>query len=75
MNSMTTPPHPFSVGTLLRGELAVLRVWTAEWAPAESIARCRLDHAGAGCFGAAIGWWRDPLQALYAGISYRSSCS
>ena len=23
---------------------------------------------GAGLYGAAMGWWRDPLQALYTGI-------
>lgn len=68
MNSMTTPPHPFSVGTLLRGELAVLRVWTAEWRPPNLLRDVALITLGAGCFGAAIGWWRDPLQALYAGI-------
>src|SRR4030095_13753034 len=25
---------------------------------------------GAGCYGAAMGWWRDPMQALYVGLKF-----
>jgi len=66
MNSTTSTR--FAPSTLLRGEVAALRAWTANWR-AESVARdAALILAGAGLFGMAVGWWRDPWQAVYAGI-------
>jgi hypothetical protein len=52
----------------LRGETAALRTWT-EVASPERLALCALMVvAGAGSFGAAMGAWRDPLQAAYCAI-------
>ncbi len=60
----TTP----TFGALLRGELPALRSWTADWRPQNLLRDTTLIVLGAGCFGVAIGWWRDPWQTLYAGI-------
>lgn len=68
MNSAAAPLKYFSIGTLLRGELSVLRNWTAEWRAQHLLRDITLIVLGAGCFGATLGWWRDPAQALFAGI-------
>lgn len=60
--------NPFSVGTLLRGELAVLQNWTAEWRNVQVGRDVLLIVVGAGLFGASLGWWRSPMQACYAGM-------
>lgn len=66
--NLPTATSPFSIGTLLRGELAVLRNWTAEWRNVQVGRDVLLIVVGAGLFGASLGWWRSPMQALYAGI-------
>jgi hypothetical protein len=67
MNPPITP-SPCSVGALLRGELAALRTWTAEWRGSHVLRDGLLIVLGAGLFGASLGWWRSPMQALFAGI-------
>jgi len=57
-----------SLDALLRGEVGVLTGWTAEWRTHRVGRDVVLIVLGAGLFGAAAGCWRDPLQALYAGI-------
>lgn len=53
------------IPTLLRGDVGALRDWTMAWRP-EHLAVCGLlIVVGAGSFGAAMGAWRAPLQALY----------
>lgn len=68
MNAATRQPIEDSVGTLLRGEVAALRVWTADWHTARITRDLMIICFGAGLFGAAVGWWRDPRQALFAGV-------
>jgi len=57
-----------SLGALLRGEVAALTSWTADWRATHFSRDLTLIVVGAGLFGAALGCWRDPWQALYAGI-------
>jgi hypothetical protein len=57
-----------SLGALLRGEVAALTAWTANWRVMSFSRDITLIVIGAGLFGAALGSWRDPWQALYAGI-------
>jgi hypothetical protein len=64
----TAQPSPASVGALLRGEVAALAEWTADWRVSSVTRDLALIAAGAGAFGAAIGCWRDPWQAVFAGI-------
>ena len=66
MNATALARH--SVGRLLRGEVAALRAWTADWRAGSVSRDLTLIVSGAGLFGAAVGWWRDPWQALYAGF-------
>jgi hypothetical protein len=67
MNTATPIPDR-SLGALLRGEVAALSAWTAAWRAPQVARDGALIVAGAGLFGAALGGWRDPWQALYAGL-------
>ena len=66
--SVPLQPNPVSVGTLLRGEVAALTAWTSDWRASQCARDVLLIVMGAGLFGAALGSWRDPWQALYAGV-------
>jgi len=66
--SVPLQPNSVSVGTLLRGEVAALTAWTADWRASQCARDVLLIVVGAGLFGAALGSWRDPWQALYAGV-------
>lgn len=61
-------PNYASVGTLLRGEAAALAAWTADWRVSNVTRDVTLIAIGAGAFGAAMGCWRAPGQAVFAGI-------
>jgi hypothetical protein len=56
---------PGQIPHLLRGKTAMLRVWTDEWNVGRLTLCIGLIVVGAGCFGAAVGSWRAPQQALY----------
>ena len=68
MNTPVTETSSASVGTLLRGEVAALAAWTADWRVSNVTRDLLLIGAGAGAFGAALGCWRDPWQAVFAGL-------
>src|SRR5260221_9697593 len=58
------------LGVLLRGEPDSLRAWV-EQRDARRVAFCfSVIAIGAGLYGAAMGWWRSPLQALYVAIKF-----
>ena len=58
------------IPTLLRGEVAII----ADWLEQRSTRRFQLHVGiiivGAGLYGAAMGWWRDPQQALFTAIKF-----
>jgi hypothetical protein len=56
------------LGVLLRGEAELLQFWSAQWDAQRVISYIVVIVAGAGLYGAAMGWWRSPVQALYTGI-------
>ncbi|MGA2864356.1 MAG: hypothetical protein ABSF95_07695 [Verrucomicrobiota bacterium] len=59
-----------AVGVLLRGEPEPLRAWL-ERAQARRLGFCvAVIFLGAGLYGAAMGWWRDPRQALYTALKF-----
>jgi hypothetical protein len=58
------------VSVLLRGEAQALQSWSAQWDARRLAWHIGVIVAGAGLFGAAVGWWRDPLQALYTAIKF-----
>jgi hypothetical protein len=58
------------LAVLLRGEVASLQLWSAQWNAQRLAWQMAVIIAGAGLFGAAVGWWRDPVQALYTAIKF-----
>ena len=65
---IATSEIPESVGAFLRAEPDRLREWMLR-RQGNLVAFCVLAIvAGAGSYGAAMGCWRAPLQALYTGI-------
>lgn len=60
----------WGVGALLRGEPDSLRAWTESWGGvrlAQAVVQIAL---GAGLYGAAMGWWRSPGQALFVAMKF-----
>lgn len=53
---------------LLRGDAQVIGQWLEDWNASRAIWQIMQIVVGAGLFGAALGFWRAPLQAVYAGI-------
>jgi hypothetical protein len=53
------------IGVLLRGESEPIRSWSECWDWPRVMRHVGLILMGAGCYGAAMGCWRDPVQALY----------
>jgi hypothetical protein len=70
ISSVKSKIHPSEIATLLRGESETISGWSETW----SVQRLGLHVAvvifGAGFYGAAMGWWRDPQQALYVAIKF-----
>ncbi len=58
------------VSVLLRGDVPSLREWTAQWNASRLTVQLLVIVAGAGAYGAAMGWWRAPLQGLYVAIKF-----
>jgi hypothetical protein len=70
MQTASITPDTRSISVLLRGEPASLRAWTEGW-NAGRIALCLgVIWLGAGLYGAAMGCWRAPLQALYVALKF-----
>jgi len=68
MTSLAT--NGISLGVLLRGDLDSLTTWLSHW-NGRRLAFClAVIFIGAGCYGAAMGMWRAPLQALYVAIKF-----
>ena len=63
-------PHPSEIATLLRGESETISAWSAGWNTQRFALHVGVIIFGAGCYGAAMGWWRDPQQALYVAIKF-----
>lgn len=58
------------LAVLLRGEADSLQVWSAQWSARRLLYYVGIIVTGAGLYGAAVGWWRDPVQALYTAIKF-----
>ena len=70
---MTTPAankNSFSLTTLLRGEADTLHGWLRDGDAGRTLRDMAVIVIGAGAYGAAMGWWRDPQQAVYAAIKF-----
>jgi hypothetical protein len=58
------------VGVLLRGEPEPIRAWTEHWDARRFALHVAVIVVGAGLYGAAMGWWRAPQQALYVAVKF-----
>jgi hypothetical protein len=65
---MKTPPA--EIFTLLRGESAIITAWIEQGSTRRFVLYVAIIIIGAGFYGAAMGWWRDPQQALYVAIKF-----
>jgi hypothetical protein len=63
-------PGPSEIGPLLRGETEVISRWTRRWVPGRFMLHVTVIVFGAGLYGAAMGWWRAPQQALFVAIKF-----
>jgi len=68
--SETLSASPSEIATLLRGESATISAWSAGWNTQRFALHLMVIVLGAGCYGAAMGWWRDPQQALFVAIKF-----
>lgn len=68
MQTATTNLGVGQVGVLLRGESQPIQSWLAQPRGERLALHIAMIFVGAGAFGAAIGWWRAPQQALYTAI-------
>ena len=63
-------PALHEISTLLRGESAIISAWSESWNARRFALHIAIIIGGAGFYGAAMGWWRDPQQALYVAIKF-----
>ena len=70
MQAQAIISNPHELGTLLRGEADTLGQWAAQFESRRFAFHVAVIAVGAGGYGAAMGWWRDPMQALYVGIKF-----
>jgi hypothetical protein len=66
----SSPANATSLSILLRGEPEFLRAWTERWSASRLALSVGVILAGAGLYGAAMGWWRSPLQALFVAAKF-----
>jgi hypothetical protein len=57
-----------SAPELLRARTDVVDLWLTEARPQTALCCVAFIAIGAGAYGAAMGWWRSPLQAVYTGL-------
>jgi len=63
VKSATLRLHQIPV--LISGNPVELKGWVANWQTSRVLAHVAVICAGAGLYGAAMGWWRSPVQAGY----------
>jgi hypothetical protein len=70
MREQSVKLNPREIGTLLRGELATIAGWIERCTAWRFLLHAGIIILGAGFYGAAMGWWRDPQQAFYVAIKF-----
>lgn len=58
------------IATLLRGEAEIISGWTRTWNASRLALYVAVIIFGAGLYGAAMGFWRAPEQALFVAIKF-----
>jgi hypothetical protein len=62
--------RPSEIATLLRGEAETICAWSGSLKARRLLLHVGVIILGAGLYGAAMGWWRDPQQALFTAIKF-----
>ena len=62
--------RPSEISQLLRGETEAISEWSRHWTAGRFILHVAVIILGAGLYGATMGWWRAPEQALYVAIKF-----
>jgi hypothetical protein len=70
MRTKNSNLRPTDFSTLLRGEATTIAIWSAEWSARRFAAQLAIIILGAGIYGAAMGWWRAPEQALFVAVKF-----
>ena len=70
MREQSEKLNPHEISTLLRGELESIAAWLERWHPQRFALHLAVIVFGTGLYGAAMGWWRDPQQALYVAVKF-----
>src|SRR5216117_4116967 len=68
--SAKSNPRPAEIATLLRGDTETISAWSEAWNTPRFLRHVGVIVFGAGLYGAAMGWWRDPQQALYVAVKF-----
>lgn len=58
------------ISVLLRGEPEPINSWIQQWNPARALLHVAVIAVGTGLYGAAMGYWRDPMQSLFCAIKF-----
>ncbi len=58
------------IPALLRGDPTATAAWTETVSGARVATWLAVTIAGSAAFGAAMGWWREPHQALYTAAKF-----
>jgi hypothetical protein len=70
VSAQPTSLKPYDMSTLLRGDAQALHGWLQ----GSGISKVNRDITviilGAGCYGATMGWWRAPEQALFVAVKF-----
>lgn len=70
MDAQSTTADVRQISALLRGEPKLITSWVNRWSVNRMLFYVAVIFVGAGSYGAAIGYWRDPLQAGYTAIKF-----
>ncbi|HLP75684.1 MAG TPA: hypothetical protein VK327_02090 [Candidatus Paceibacterota bacterium] len=70
MNADSIQFSPRNAGTLLRGDAGPILGWMRQFDAKQLSLHVAMIILGAGCYGAAMGWWRAPEQALFTAIKF-----
>ncbi len=65
---MISRPGNDHFGPLLRGDIDVIAAWISRWSAGHTARQVFVIIFGAGAFGAAMGSWRAPEQAVWSAI-------
>lgn len=64
------PAHLGEISALLRGDIERILEWSSGRDARRFALQIGTIAIGAGCYGAAMGWWRSPEQAVFTAVKF-----